>query len=99
MSNAFFKDILPDDIGSIYPRLHQDTEGKMSAVAVKKVKVSSAERRIKTSLYITPALLRRLKIYCAMKSLTMADVMEDCLNAYLIRKERLAEKHNSSNND
>lgn len=98
MSNAFFKDILPDDIGCIYPSLHQDTEGKMAA-ADKKIKVSYPERRIKTSLYITPALLRRLKIYCAMKSLTMADVMEDCLNAYLIRKERLADKHNSSNND
>lgn len=102
MRKDFFYDILPDDIGTIYPHLHQDDERRISSAVVvdKKAKnVSSAEKRVKTSLYITPALLRRLKVYCARESITMADVLEECISAYLQRKERLADKHNSSNND
>lgn len=93
MSNSFFPGLIPEEQN---PEAYS---GNMNSAARKSDLVMLAKKRVKTSLYITPALLRRLKVYCARESITMADVLEECISAYLQRKERLADKHNSSNND
>lgn len=98
MTNIFFNDVLPDDLLENYPNVKKDTKLPQGADAHRRVNTSLG-RRIKTSLYITEALHLRLKVYCASNSRTMADVLDECISAYLQRKERLADKHNSSNTD
>ena len=98
----FFQELIDEDILSGYPQLHSNNNylGNSSASTSRdEIGESTSAAKKKTSLYISSALLRRLKIYCAQESRTMADVIEDCLTSYLRRKENLAEKHKSVNKD
>lgn len=95
--NTYFDGLILDEIPNNYPRLKQDLLDVHEDDHKEKPKLSSSsiskKERVKTSLYISPALLRRLKIFCAKESLTMADVLEKCVCAYLDRKEKLQAKH------
>ena len=46
----------------------------------------------KTSLYLPADLLKRLKIYCIQKEKTMTAVLQEAIEAFVVRKEKLAEK-------
>ena len=95
MKNNFFDKIDLEDVSKIYPRLKQDlldVHEVLSQSDEKPLSSSSKKERVKTSLYISPKLLRRLKIFCAKESQTMADVLENCIIAFLDRKEKLQAK-------
>lgn len=96
----FFDDLIGDDEDLLkgYPELKQHDQQKVeigdgaSVIDTHEGHVKSTNARVKTSLYITPSLLRRLKIYCAKESLTMSEVLEKCISAFLDRKEKLHAK-------
>ena len=46
----------------------------------------------KTSLYLSADLLKRLKIYCIHEEKTMTAVLQEAIEAFVSRKEKLAEK-------
>ena len=46
----------------------------------------------KTSLYLPADLLKRLKIYCIHEEKTMTAVLQEAIEAFVSRKEKLAEK-------
>ena len=47
----------------------------------------------KTSLYLPADLLKRLKIYCIHEEKTMTAVLQEAIEAFVSRKEKLVEKH------
>ena len=46
----------------------------------------------KTSLYLPADLLKRLKIYCIHEEKTMTTVLQEAIEAFVSRKEKLVEK-------
>ena len=46
----------------------------------------------KTSLYLPADLLKRLKIYCIHEEKTMTAILQEAIEAFVSRKEKLAEK-------
>ena len=50
------------------------------------------EKIKKTSLYLPADLMKRLKIYCIQEEQTMTAVLQEAIEAFVVRKEKLAEK-------
>lgn len=50
------------------------------------------EKIKKTSLYLPADLMKRLKICCIQEDKTMTAVLQEAIEALVVRKEKLAEK-------
>ena len=50
------------------------------------------EKIKKTSLYLPADLMKRLRIYCIQEEKTMTAVLQEAIEAFVCRKEKLAEK-------
>ena len=50
------------------------------------------EKIKKTSLYLPEDLMKRLKIYCIQEDKTTTAVLQEAIEAFVVRKEKLAEK-------
>ena len=63
-----------------------------SCIATTQVTDSTLEKIKKTSLYLPADLMKRLKIYCIQEEKTMTAVLQEAIEAFVCRKEKLAEK-------
>ena len=63
-----------------------------SCIATTQVTDSTMENIKKTSLYLPADLMKRLKIYCIQEEKTMTAVLQEAIEAFVCRKEKLAEK-------
>ena len=63
-----------------------------SSIAITQVTDSIMEKIKKTSLYLPADLMKRLKIYCIQEDKTMTAVLQEAIEALVVRKEKLAEK-------
>ena len=63
-----------------------------SCIVTTQVTDSTMEKIKKTSLYLPADLMKRLKIYCIQEEKTMTAVLQEAIEAFVCRKEKLAEK-------